>query len=93
MSVHLSTSTRLSLDRSWTGGVGSGVGGTLSIADENIPSNDDDEFAKFRFARDKNEASRLVPRLGRLSPELFFRDDKCEGESCGVDGFVDGVRA
>jgi hypothetical protein len=46
--------------------VATGVGGTLSNAEENIPSKDDEEFARFKLANDKNEVFRLLPRPGKL---------------------------
>jgi hypothetical protein len=48
------------------GGVVTGVGGTLSNAEENIPSNDDEEFARFKLANDRNDTSRLLLRPGKL---------------------------
>jgi hypothetical protein len=67
INAHLSISSTTGLSRRDSiGGVATGVGGTLSIAEENIPSKDDEEFARFKLANDKNEVFRLLPRPGKL---------------------------
>jgi hypothetical protein len=81
--VSISSTTVLSR-RDSIGGVATGVGGTLSNAEENIPNKDDEEFARFKLANDKNDVFRLLPRPGKLRWELFLRDGGFEGESWGV---------
>ena len=67
INAHLSISSATGLSRRDSiGGVATGVGGTLSNAEENIPSKDDEEFARFKLANDKNEVFRLLPRPGKL---------------------------
>src|SRR5436305_1746957 len=55
------------------GGVGNGVGGTLSKAEENIPNNEDEECAIFKLARDKKDESRLPFNPDKFKPEELFR--------------------
>lgn len=65
--AHVSISSITGLSRRDSiGGVATGVGGTLSNAEENIPSKDEDEFARFKLANDKNDVLRLLPRPGKL---------------------------
>jgi hypothetical protein len=49
-----------------------GVGGTSSNAEENIPNNEEEEWARFRLARDNRLEDRLSPRFGK--PELLLLD-------------------
>jgi hypothetical protein len=67
INAHLSISSIMGLShRDSIGGVATGVGGTLSNAEENIPNNDDEEFARFKLANDRNDVFRLLPRPGKL---------------------------
>lgn len=52
----LSSSSITALSRRASmGGVGIGVGGILSEADEKIPNNDEEECARLRLANDKKD--------------------------------------
>jgi pantothenate kinase len=65
--AHVSISSITGLSRRDSiGGVATGVGGTLSNAEENIPSKDEDEFARFKLANDRNDVFRVLPRPGKL---------------------------
>jgi hypothetical protein len=57
INAHLSSSSITILFRRPTigGGVGIGVGGTLSKADEKTANNDDEECARLRVANDKRD--------------------------------------
>jgi hypothetical protein len=75
------------------GGVGNGVGGTLSLAAENIPNKEDELCARDKLANDKKDWLRFVERLGTPRPVESFREgvDMAvveEASMGGEDGMV-----
>jgi len=67
------------------GGDGNGLGGTLSIAEENMERRADEECARLRLANERKDWFFFPLRLGKLRFELFLRKGVAwRGESCGV---------